>query len=316
MIDTLNFYLDLKEMDKTTFSKLMQRISITRQRIFHDRYGTENVDFYGNIGYLKVILCKSRIFIKDRSFCKWIMGDNLHTLNIENIKNGIHRLSDTLHLPMDQAKVSRLDLGQNFIVQQPVENYLSHLGILSRAERLCQSYGLYYNKTNVQLIFYDKLEEYKQSNDKIPEQYNDKYMLRYELRLLHRLSSLLKVSEVTTGLLCNKDFYVNLVRLWYNYYKAIQKINDIDLNFDAIKNKGNLHRAAILHLLKDHGGEIEVIDQINEALECGKLTSKQAYDLRRVIIKAGEIKKGFVTPNKDIEELNQKIDDFSSNEIS
>lgn len=34
MIDTLNFHLDLKEMDKTTFSKLMQRISITKQKIF------------------------------------------------------------------------------------------------------------------------------------------------------------------------------------------------------------------------------------------------------------------------------------------
>jgi hypothetical protein len=316
MIDTLNFYLDLKEMDKTTFSKLMQRISITKQNIFHDRYGMEYVDFHGNIGYLKVILCKSRIFIKDRSICKWIKGDNLHTLARENIKNGIDRLSDILHLPMDQAKVSRLDLGQNFIVQQPVENYLSHMGILSRAKRLCQFHGLYYNKTNLQLIFYDKLKEYKQSNDKMPEQYNNKYMLRYELRLLQKLSSLLKVPEVTTGLLYNKDFYVNLVKLWHNYYKAIQKINDIDLNFDAIKNKGDLHRTAILNLLKDHGGEIEVTDQIDEALKCKKLTSKQTCDLKAIIIKASEIKKGFVTPNKEIEELNQKIDDFVSDEIS
>lgn len=316
MIDTLNFHLDLKEMDKTTFSKLMPRISITKQRIFHDRYGMEHVDFCGNIGHLKIILCKSQIFIKDRSICKWIKGDNLHTLNRKEIEDGIDRLSDILHLPMDQAKVSHLDLGQNFIVQQPAENYLSHLGILSRANRQAQPHGLYYNKTNVQLIFYNKLEEYKQCNDKIPGQYNGKYMLRYELRLLHRLPSLLKVPEVTTGLLYNQDFYVNLIRLWHNYYKAIQKINDIDLNFDTIKNKGDLHRVAILNLLKDHNGEIEVTDQIDEALECRKLTSKQACDLKAIIIKASEIKKGFVTTNEAIKELNQKIDDFASNEIS
>lgn len=141
-------------------------------------------------------------------------------------------------------------------------------------------------------------------------------MLRYELRLLQKLSSLLKVPKVTTGLLYNKDFYVNLVKLWHTYYKAIQKINDIDLNFDAIKNKKDLHRVAILNLLKDHNGEIEVTDQIDEALECRKLTSKQACDLKAIIIKASEIKKGFITTNEAIKELNQKIDDFASNEIS
>ena len=50
-----------------------------------------------------------------------------------------------------------------------------------------------------------------------------------------------------------------------------------------------------------------MIAQINEAQKRGELSKKQAYDLRKTIKEACEIKDGLTVPNEAIQELDKKV---------
>ena len=81
-------------------------------------------------------------------------------------------------------------------------------------------------------------------------------------------------------MLYNEEFYMAALDRWKADYQAIQKINDITLNFQAMKTKQELYKMGILSLTEQAGGQMEMINQINEAQQRGELTKKQAYDLR------------------------------------
>lgn len=59
------------------------------------------------------------------------------------------------------------------------------------------------------------------------------------------------------------------------------KENSLTINFDSIKTKREFNIMGILSLVEKVGGEMAMIDQINESYKIGKLTKKQAFDLRK-----------------------------------
>lgn len=72
------------------------------------------------------------------------MGDNFRTMGRRDTQMAVERLSDTLHLPIEKASVTRIDIAQNIILKSSVDVYLNHLGTLNRAKRLQTPDGLYY----------------------------------------------------------------------------------------------------------------------------------------------------------------------------
>ena len=82
--------------------------------------------------------------LKDGSLCKYYLGDNFQTLGRGDTKQAIEMLSDTLHLPLHKATVTRIDIAQNYIVKHPTSVYFNHLGNCMFNERLVQPDGLYY----------------------------------------------------------------------------------------------------------------------------------------------------------------------------
>jgi hypothetical protein len=264
----------------------------------------------GYIGSLKVFVSRMNVVIKDSSFCKWCLGNNFKTLTMGDVKCGIEKLSDTLHLPMRLAKVTRLDIGQNFVLKNPTDVYLRHLGTLRYAKRLQEPTGLYYAGTNIQLAFYDKVKEQKRAGENIPELYKGRNVLRYELRFLHRIPYSLNVPEVTGGLLYDEAFYMNTIRKWHEAYKAISKINDIQLNFEAMKGKKELYRAGLLALIEQRGGELSVLDEITEAQQRGDLNKRQAFEMRTAIKNVCQNPtEGLLMKSDSVKELDKKVNE-------
>lgn len=263
----------------------------------------------GHLGSLYVSVSRGGVKVKDSSFCKWILGDNFKTLTRGDIKRGIEKLSDSLHLPMGKARVTRLDIGQNIVLRNPIEVYLRHLGLLKWTKRLPQPNGLYYTGACFQLAFYDKVKEQRRAGCKIPELYEGKNVLRYEIRFEHKLPKVLNVPEVTGAILYDEEFYISLVQRWRATYADIKKINDIDLNFGIMTTKRDLYKVGLLTLVEQRGGQVEFIDQINEAAKRGELTKKQAHDLRDAVNNACKVKGDIVKPNDTIQELDKKIDE-------
>lgn len=261
----------------------------------------------GSLKGLKISLNRYQMKIKDGSLCKWHLGDNFQTLGRGDTQRAIESLSDALHIPMNKATVTRLDIAQNFITRYPPEVYLSHLGILKYATRLQEPNGIYYSQTGGRLCFYDKNREQRNNKEPIPELYEGRNVLRYEQRYTNRIASQLKVGEITGAMLYNDAFYIALLKRWKDTYKAIQKINDISLNIQAMRTKQQLYKMGVLSLIEQAGGQLQMIEQINEAQKRGELSKKQAFDLRQAVNEACKIKEGLTIPNEAIQELDKKV---------
>lgn len=267
------------------------------------------VTITGSIGGLKVSLNKYQIKIKDGSLCKWYLGDNFQTMGRGDTERAVEKLSDMLHVPVSRATVTRLDVAQNFIVRHPPEVYLNHLGTLKYSTRLQEPHGIYYRRTGGRLAFYDKNREQRSNGEPIPELYQDRNCLRYELRYTKRVARQFGVEEVTGAMLYDERFYIKLLNRWKSAYLEIEKINDIQLNFQAMRTKQQLYKMGVLSLVEQAGGQVQIMNQIREAQKRGDLTNKQAYDLKQAIMEACKVKEGLTVQNEAIKELNEKVND-------
>jgi hypothetical protein len=132
-------------------------------------------------------------------------------------------------------------------------------------------------------------------------------VLRYEQRYVSRLPALLNVKQVTGALLSDEAFYIFLLKQWREAYKAIRKVNETNTNFDMIKTVKQLQKFTLLEYVKKQGGEVEMINQINEAQRRGSLTAKQAFDFRQAVKEACKVADGLTTPSELTTELDKKI---------
>lgn len=303
MFDTINFKITQDEAGGVDF--------LAEIPCFLDDVGEHYYDgmtfISGSLNGLKVTASSHQVKVKDGSLCRFALGNNFKAMGRRDTQRAIEQLSDTLHLPMNKATVTRLDLAQNFILKYPTEVYLNHLGILRYATRLQEPNGLYYSLNGGRLCFYDKNKEQANSREHIPDLYKGRNVLRYEQRYTKRIASKLGVQEVTGGLLYDEAFYMTLLDRWRDTYQAIQKINDVTLNFEVMNTKQQLYKMGLLSLVERAGGQLEMITQINEAKKRGDLSKKQAFDLRAAVNEACKIKEGLTATNEAIQELDKKV---------
>lgn len=305
MYDTIDFCLSIADVEGVDFLQETPCYLESETIGFHDWGGQKVVSGY--VGGLKVIANRYQVKVKDGSLCKYYLGSNLKAMGRSDTHRAIEKLSETLHLPMEKATVTRIDVAQNFIMKEPVKVYLNHLGRLAYATRLEEPTGLYYCKQKEKLCFYDKVREQRTKKEEIPELYMGRNVLRYEQRFVKRLSVVFGVEKVTGALLYDEAFYSGLLDRWKGRYKEISKINDVMANFNTIKGKQQLSQIGILAYVKMCGGENAFLEQINEARATGKLTPKQAFDLRASVKNACKVKDGLVVPNEAIKELDKKV---------
>jgi hypothetical protein len=309
MYDNVDFKLrDIDVSNIDFLNETAKYFDITGEHNFNNEIvlsGTLNGDF-------KITVNKNGVNIKGGSLCKWYLGDNFQTLGRGDTQKAIEKLSDTLHLPIQQATVTRIDVAQNLIVKNPVEVYYNHLGELKHNKRsmITESgivEGIYYFGNNGLSLFYNKIKEQKIKGCLIPELYQNRNVLRYEKRHKRRLPQAFNVERVTAAMLYNEKFYINLLDNWKNNYFSIKKINDITLNFENMKGKKDLYTLGLLSLIETAGGELAMITQINEVLKLGKIAKKTAFDMRKAITEACKIKVGITAPNEAILELDKKV---------
>lgn len=76
-----------------------------------------------------------------------------------------------------------------------------------------------------------------------------------------------------------------------------------------MKSKQQLYKMGVLSLIEQAGGQLQMIEQINEAQKRGELSKKQAFDLRKAINDACKINDGLTVPNEAIQELDKKVNE-------
>lgn len=275
--------------------------------VIGEHYSENGAYLSGSIGNLGVYIRDRTLRINKGSLCKWHLGDNWQTLTRGDIERAIEHLSDTLHLPMGKAVVTRIDVAQNIILEHPTSTYTEHLGAYYPYKRLVQPDGVLYAGAKKQLLFYDKLKEQKHKKEPIPELYRDRHTLRIEQRYTGSPHKALGVEALRCSDLYSEAIYSTLAKRWRDSYFSIKKINDVTLNFEAMRTKKSMYTLGVLALIEKAGGENEFATQITEALKRSTITKKQAYDLRQAVKRATATKVNVVTPNEAILELDKKV---------
>lgn len=310
MYDSVDFKINSNEVRGIDF---LSEIPCCLDNVTEHHYSDGKTTITGTLENYKISVSNECVKIGKGSLCKYYLGDNFQTMTIEDTRMAIERISDTLHLPIDQAQVTRIDIAQNFILKHPPEVYWKHLGTSGRNNRLVQPDGLYYYNSKGLLVFYDKIKEQKAKRQTIPGSYRDRNVLRYEARHTNRLNDTFKVNRVTGSLLYDEAFFSGLINKWEDSYKAINKINDVTMNIKAMKTKSEINIMGILSLVKIAGGEMAMIEQINESYKIGEITKKQAFDLRKYIKEACKLKDGITIESDVIKELNNKVEETCKN---
>ena len=156
MYDTINLWLSIDKAGGFDVSKTLQSLSGVTEHTRDD--GQVYVS-----GYLKnyrVNISGQGVSLKG-SLAKYFLPDNFHTLTRSDSARAFEMMSDELCLPIQKAKVNRIDFAQNFLMIYEPEAYYPYLGDCQYYQRQPTSNSLYYSNTLRQKLFYNKIAEGK-----------------------------------------------------------------------------------------------------------------------------------------------------------
>ena len=195
---------------------------------------TGEVCTFGSLEGLKVSIYVGGISIIG-SLAKFFYPNNIYPLDRHGTAQVVEKLSDSLHLPIADAKVTGLEFGRAFVMKHPVESYLSKLGDMPKLLRYHFDVGtLYYKPRGKQqpkvYAFYDKKADAAAKGMVLPVGFENANLLKYEMRINGRLPQQMGVSDVTASTLSESDFYRLMVKRYQDSYFAISKLKQIKVD--------------------------------------------------------------------------------------
>lgn len=272
---------------------------------------TGEICTFGYIEGLKVSIYTGGISIVG-SLAKHLYPNNIYPLDRHTTAQAIEKLSDCLHINLDDTKVTGLEFGTQFVMTQPVKSYLSKLGDMPKLLRYhFNAETLYYIPRGKQQLkvftFYDKNAEAEAKGMAIPIGFEEANLLKYEMRLNGRLPQQLGVPEVVASTLSEKAFYQLMVKRYQESYFSISKLKPIKPNImGSIKTVSDAFDVLVALLINQ--SDKSVIAAFLEELKEDKVFKDRKY-LSRLKKKIEDISAKVVldTSNELIKELDDEI---------
>ena len=297
MIDTVGLRFETEEGERAIGGLSGQTETINRQ--------TGEAVLWGRLGNLRA-RATAQGFSLSGSLARYHLGSNTQTLTRRAIQEAIEELSDRLSLPMEQARVYRLDLAANLIMKKAVVIYLPQLVSAPRLKRseIADRQTLNFTNRQKTLCLYDKVQELRAKREPLPDIFTGRNVLRYENRLLRRLAAQFKRGEVRASDLSNEVFYIQALDKWKGDYFLIQKIRrEQILNMESVKA---LEKALAFYGLQVIGGQETALDLIRAEREQGRIDKMQYHRLREKI-KELSVAHCRAEESDDISELDDKV---------
>ena len=301
MFDTLNMYL---RQDSVRDIDLLAEIPVHFDKVKFEETD-ERVKYSGRLKNLYVSVSEKGLFISG-SLAKYYLSDNMQTLRRQDTEQAIQNLSDDLHLPIDEAQVSRIDFAHNFIMQYEPEVYYPYLGESQYFKRYIQPESLYYKNGSRTKLFYDKPAEAKSKGYKIPEVWTLKNVLRYEIRYRRRLNKQLKEPEIKAGTLYEEKFYIKLINRYVSDFKSIHKHSEINLDTENMSTPKDFWDQMAL-LMIDRIGQNGAVDLVEELRAKDVLDKPEYYSRLKKQIRDKSKKFSASDSTPLIEELESKV---------
>jgi len=267
MYDSINLWLS---SEQAGIKDLLAFSENHLQQITEHNKQDGQIFYSGNFRNYRVNVSQSGISFKG-SLAKYFLPDNFHTLNRGDSQRAIEMMADEIHLPIHQAKVTRIDFAQNFLMKYDPKTYYSYLGECRYYQRFCQPESLYYSNGLRTKLFYNKVAEGKARGIRLPDVFSDRNVLRYELRFTSRLPQQFNLPEVKASTLYDEHFYISLVKQWIDEYEAINKLNFINFNLKEMNSPKDFRKQLELIAVNAIGQ-----DRLMQMIE--EMRQKRAFD--------------------------------------
>ena len=237
---------------------------------------TGEIKVYGSLQGMRVGIYPTAIRI-DGSLPKFLYeGGNVIPLNRHTTEEAIKKLSDALQINLEDARVSSLEFGANFLMRHKPSEYLKRLGEMPRRQRFNFNVDtLYYRHRGKEqpsgFCLYDKNSDAKAKGMPIPQGFEDKNLLRVELRLNGSIAKQMGVAEVAASTLYDRQFYSKIRCRFINTYFSISKLNKLNANFMAEIKTPKDAVDGFLGLMLAKAGGMQEIDAYLEELKANQV---------------------------------------------
>ncbi|GAA4434243.1 hypothetical protein GCM10023188_24950 [Pontibacter saemangeumensis] len=300
MIDTTKLYLSQEQAGSSVWDCLPFLTNLSETY----RQDTGQTYVAGHIGNLRIGVFEHGISIAG-SLPKFYLGTNLYTLNRSDSRRAFEMMADTLHLPVQKATVSRVDIGMNLLTNCKPELYYPYLGQSSYYNRLTQPKSISYQNNLRSKKFYNKIAESKSTGTAIPAIYQGKHVLRYEVCYTQRLCKQFNRALITPGTLIDEAFYMSLIDRFVKEYESIKKIGIPKMDKMKMRTpKGFWEQVSTLAIpLLGQENLLSLLEEMKA--ENGFSTDRNYYRIKDELIKrAGQTS---TEQPELIQELNKKV---------
>lgn len=266
---------------------------------------------FGSLEGLKVSIYTGGISIVG-SLAKYLYPNNIYPLDRHSTAQAVEKLSDSLHLSLDDAKVTTLEFGTQFVMMHPVESYLSKLGDMPKLLRYHFDVGtLYYKPRGKQqpkiFAFYDKKADAVAKSMTLPDGFADANLLKYEMRINGRLPQQLGVPEVAASTLSEKPFYRLMMKRYQENYFSISKQNQLKTNvMNEIKTVSDAFDVFVARLISQ-GDQTQIAGFLEELKDAKVFADRKSYTRLKNKIQEVSEKAGVTVSDELIKELDNEI---------
>ena len=238
-------------------------------------------------------------------------GNNVYPLDRHSTEEALTRLSDSLHIDMNKAKVTGLEFGAVFLMAHPVECYLSKLGELPRRERLRVNAGslLYQRRGHYQpdtLAFYDKKADAQAKGMVLPNGFDNANLLKYEIRLDGRLTQQLGQASITGRDLFDRTFYGKVLHRWQEEYFNIKKQGQKTRDMNDIKTVTEAFNALVAELIAS-ADKAQITAFMDELKAANVFADRKYYTRLKQRIDQVAAKGCLSLESEDVKELDNEI---------
>lgn len=272
---------------------------------------TGEVCTFGSLEGLKISIYTAGISIIG-SLPKYLYPNNIYPLNRGTTAQAIEKLSDAIHLPINDARVTGLEFGGTFMMRQPVESYLSKLGEMPRLQRYHFDVGsLYYKPRGKQqpkvFIFYDKIADAAVKGLVLPEGFKGANLLKYEMRLNGRLPQQLGEPEIRASTLAERAFYAKLVTMYQESYFSIHKSNQVKTDImSQIKTVSDAYNVLVARLISQ-SDKTQITGFLDELKANNVFSDRKSYTRLKNKIEEVSTKAGITMSDELIKELDDEV---------
>jgi len=303
-LDTLNMWLSVEKVGSVNLLDTVPRF-LDSGTVTYQVRDNGRASIIGHIDNYRITIHESGVRLEG-SLPKNHLGNNVQSLNPNETALAVQSLSDRTHLPLERAKVGRFDFAHTFVVKRPVEHYLEHLGNSEYYSRNEQTESITWKGGTRQKTVYDKRAESKRRKSLIPDDYQKKHLLRYELRYVSDLPKQFNTTEVTPKLLCNEDFCRSVVNQWVEEYKGITKIRKMTFSSTPASPNEFIDQLTIAGI-ESMGGHRAVEDLVNQIRSDGGFTLSEHPSRIKRRVKALMQHPSLTVPSELITELDEKV---------